>query len=73
MTEATERTRWRGSRAAACGARHGGRLRSRRSPARAELPRWFAGCWSGSRDGEQFTERWIVADDSDDDRHVATR
>ena len=32
--------------------------------ARAELPRWFAGCWSGSRDGEQFTERWIVADEA---------
>ena len=32
--------------------------------ARAELPRWFAGCWSGSRDGEQFTERWLVADDT---------
>lgn len=30
--------------------------------ARAELPRWMAGCWSGSRDGEQFSERWIVAD-----------
>ena len=32
--------------------------------ARAELPRWFAGCWSGSRDGEQFAERWIVADEA---------
>ena len=32
--------------------------------ARAELPRWFAGCWSGSRDGEQFTERWLVADEA---------
>jgi hypothetical protein len=29
--------------------------------ARAELPRWFSGCWTGSRDGEQFTERWIAA------------
>ena len=32
--------------------------------ARAELPRWFAGCWRGTRGGEQFTERWIVADDA---------
>jgi hypothetical protein len=30
--------------------------------ARADLPRWMAGCWSGSRGGEQFTERWLVAD-----------
>jgi hypothetical protein len=30
--------------------------------ARADLPRWMAGCWSGSRGGERFTERWIVAD-----------
>ncbi|MGD9903051.1 MAG: DUF6265 family protein [Vicinamibacterales bacterium] len=28
----------------------------------ADLPRWMAGCWSGSRDGETFTERWITAD-----------
>ena len=29
--------------------------------ARAELPRWFAGCWSGAGDGGQVTERWIAA------------
>lgn len=30
--------------------------------ATAGLPRWFAGCWSGTRGAERFTERWIVAD-----------
>jgi hypothetical protein len=28
----------------------------------ADLPRWIAGCWSGERGGERFTERWAVAD-----------
>ncbi len=28
----------------------------------AELPRWIAGCWSGSRGAERFSERWVVAD-----------
>jgi hypothetical protein len=28
----------------------------------ADLPRWIAGCWSGARGGERFTERWTVAD-----------
>ena len=28
----------------------------------ADLPRWIAGCWSGERGGERFTERWTVAD-----------
>ena len=28
----------------------------------AELPRWIAGCWAGSRGAERFSERWIVAD-----------
>lgn len=28
----------------------------------AELPRWLAGCWSGAREAERFTERWTVAD-----------
>jgi hypothetical protein len=28
----------------------------------ADLPRWIAGCWSGERGGERFTERWVVAD-----------
>jgi hypothetical protein len=27
----------------------------------AELPRWIAGCWSGSRGAERFSERWVVA------------
>jgi hypothetical protein len=28
----------------------------------ADLPRWIAGCWSGTRGAERFTERWEVAD-----------
>jgi hypothetical protein len=28
----------------------------------ADLPRWIAGCWSGERGGERFTERWAVGD-----------
>ena len=30
--------------------------------AKAALPRWIAGCWSGTRGAERFSERWIVAD-----------
>jgi hypothetical protein len=30
----------------------------------ADLPRWIAGCWTGERGGERFTERWTVADDA---------
>lgn len=30
----------------------------------ATLPIWMAGCWSGTRDGERFHERWTVADAS---------
>jgi Domain of unknown function (DUF6265) len=30
----------------------------------AALPAWIAGCWSGTRDGERFHERWTLADDS---------
>jgi hypothetical protein len=33
-----------------------------RAAAAAELPRWIAGCWSGTRGAERFTERWAVAD-----------
>ena len=33
-----------------------------RATAAAELPRWIAGCWSGTRGAERFTERWAVAD-----------
>ncbi len=33
-----------------------------RAAAAAELPRWIAGCWSGNRGAERFTERWAVAD-----------
>jgi hypothetical protein len=32
--------------------------------ARAELPAWMAGCWTGSRGAETFTERWVAADAS---------
>ena len=28
----------------------------------AALPGWIAGCWSGTRGAERFTERWIAAD-----------
>jgi Domain of unknown function (DUF6265) len=28
------------------------------------LPAWIAGCWSGTRDGERFHERWTLADAS---------
>lgn len=28
----------------------------------AALPRWIAGCWSGTRGAERFTERWTAAD-----------
>jgi hypothetical protein len=28
----------------------------------AEVPRWIAGCWSGTRGTERFSERWVVAD-----------
>jgi hypothetical protein len=28
------------------------------------LPAWMAGCWSGTRDGERFHERWTQADGS---------
>lgn len=28
----------------------------------ADLPRWIAGCWSGARGAERFTERWTAAD-----------
>ena len=30
----------------------------------ASLPAWMAGCWSGTRDGERFHERWTLADGS---------
>jgi hypothetical protein len=30
--------------------------------ARADSPAWMTGCWTGTRDGETFTERWFVAD-----------
>jgi hypothetical protein len=30
--------------------------------ATAALPGWIAGCWSGTRGAERFTERWIAAD-----------
>lgn len=26
------------------------------------LPTWIAGCWAGTRGGEQFHERWTLAD-----------
>lgn len=32
--------------------------------ARAELPVWITGCWTGSRGAETFTERWTAADAS---------
>ncbi len=28
----------------------------------AALPGWIAGCWSGTRGAERFTERWTAAD-----------
>ena len=28
------------------------------------VPAWIAGCWSGTRDGERFHERWTLADAS---------
>jgi hypothetical protein len=28
----------------------------------AALPGWIAGCWSGTRGAERFTERWAAAD-----------
>jgi len=30
--------------------------------ARADVPVWMTGCWTGSRGAETFTERWIAAD-----------
>jgi len=30
--------------------------------ARAELPVWMIGCWTGTRGAETFTERWIAGD-----------
>jgi hypothetical protein len=30
----------------------------------ANLPGWIAGCWSGTRGAERFTERWTAADDT---------
>lgn len=32
------------------------------APAAEALPRWMAGCWSGERGGERFTERWTAVD-----------
>ena len=32
------------------------------APTTAALPEWIAGCWSGTRGAERFTERWIAAD-----------
>jgi hypothetical protein len=28
----------------------------------ATLPGWIAGCWTGTRGAERFTERWVAAD-----------
>lgn len=30
--------------------------------AAGDLPAFMVGCWSGSRDGQVFTERWVRAD-----------
>lgn len=30
----------------------------------AALPGWIAGCWSGTRGAERFTERWTAADET---------
>ena len=30
--------------------------------ARADLPTWMVGCWTGSRGAETFNERWVAAD-----------
>ena len=36
--------------------------RAQEAPAAQALPRWMAGCWSGERGGERFTERWTAVD-----------